>query len=203
MRQTIFVLVVAFALVSGTIAGTEAGEAYDFRRVSWGMSRAEVILSEDKLPLHDDFNEQEGALLYGRWTEGEPILDHLADNGIDFVLMEIIYRFYPRNRLSGAEMHLVHALPTHTDFDYTTFYQEVSSWLEGQYGKGQYQEIWEDGPKEGNHIAYIYLGELTRVTIWRTDRTGIVLIQKLVEAYGNKQIETHVIYVDRAFLDDN
>src|SRR5690625_2465382 len=170
---------------------------YDFRNTIWGMSRSEVILSEDQLPIYDQFRGGEGVLRYGRWTDGEPLLDHLSANGIRNVIMEVEYNF-DEDLLVAAEVQLQYVLIRQDPEAYAEFFTQISVWLESQYGEGEYVELWKGEPQEGNQITYIYLGELTRMTIWTTDRTAILLTQEPDEQHGATYIRTGIVYVDRA-----
>lgn len=169
----------------------------DFRRATWGMSRTEVILSEDELPFWDSFDSNgDGVLRFGRWTDGHPLVEHLISLGMGPVALEVSYYFFD-GRLVLGELHPIPVTPWSGDFTYGGFYDAVTSWLTRQYGPGQNLDIWRNGPQDGELDALVYIGELTRVTGWTLERSSLLLIQAIDER--TQRIQTVISFVDKNF----
>lgn len=176
--KKILIVFVILLISLGTFA------KYDFRKTSWGMSRDEVLLSEDMLPTEDNSL----SLSYHGIVEGE------LKNYLDHVLTyeDINYRFQ-QGLLVSAEHYIKPLLSSEPDYDHQKLYQKVSSYLESQYGPGVYKEIWLDGAKE-KKTNLIFSGKLIPITAWLTDRTGIILSQSVEAPYGIKHIYTIIFY---------
>lgn len=197
------VTVVLFAiLLVGTaawIATAESGEgiSYDFRKATWGMSRLDIILAEDKLPNWDDLRGQVRQLGY-RFTSldgDQPLIAYLKENDIEWAIADVQYELVD-DKLTSVEVTVSPPLINDANFDYLRLYDVLSLWIEEQYGEGIYTEHWKHGPKVGNMLAYIYVGELSRVTSWYRGRSIIILRQFADVHLGTEIIRTRVEFAD-------
>lgn len=192
----VLVLVSLFAINHGNASGK--GTSYDFRNTTWGMSRLDVILAEDRLPNWDDSSGGNRQIGF-RFTsfDDDPLIDYLREHGIEWIVMDIRYELTD-DRLVYSEVGAYPPLINDANFDYELLYELVSAWVDQQHGNGHYVEHWRNGPKEGDKVLYIYLDELKRETSWLTDRSIIRLEQAAHVHLGTEIIRTRITYMDRS-----
>lgn len=178
-RALAFSILLIFSLV--------AFAEYDFRNTFWGMTKEEVILSEDLLPVKD----KEDILGY-RYTLSGEMAEKLTDK---YVVEEICYSFFD-NMLVSVEQEIVPALGTLPDYDHEALYNELVLYFTEKYGEGNLIEWWASGaPKAGKRNNLLYLGELEVITIWQTEKTAILFGQARAKTLLGTQIKTSVFYI--------
>src|SRR5690606_6312473 len=107
-------------------AGTNS--SHDFRNTTWGMSRLDIIIAEDRLPNWDNANGRSRQVGY-RFTsfDDDPLIDYLKKRGIEWITTDVRYELTD-DRLVYAEVWAYPPLINDANFDHELLYDALSSW---------------------------------------------------------------------------
>jgi hypothetical protein len=178
MRNALIVLLLALVL-GGCHSRRDAPTGpFDFRHTRWGMSRAEVLASEDDDPIYSSNNR----LLYATSVIDKRVMleYHLGND-----------QLY-RTRYVLSESHVV-------DNKYVADYRDIQSVLTAKYGKPKKQEnIWKKGVAKRADLqpgVQVAIGNLSMVSSWETP--DVLIVARL--SGKDFKINCDVTYTSKAF----
>jgi hypothetical protein len=154
MKKLISILVIGFVILSAW-----GQRELDFRKVSWGMSKAQVLASED-LEL---FEQHENTLIYKTNLMGFDAITGYIFAGDKLTRSKYIFT------------------EEHTDKnDFILDYEKLKGFLKKKYGEPDIDEvIWKNEMFKDNQNLWGYcvsMGHVYYYTIWKTNRTRMGLV---------------------------
>lgn len=201
MRKTVFLLslLLFWSMTVGILDASDVN--MDFKNARWGMSKTEVILSEQDLPA----GEEDNILYYRPDFFTDSFLLELQDARLS--VFEDARYYFDGGVLVGGERTFHPVIMNDPKFDYNALFGYLVDILNSQYGHGELEEIWATGSREGEVNQLVYAGELIRTAKWSTETTQITLTQQRGNHYDTVIIQTILKYkklerlltVDEAF----
>lgn len=184
MRKTVFLLslLLFWSMTVGILDASDVN--MDFKNARWGMSKTEVILSEQDLPA----GEEDNILYYRPDFFTDSFLLELQDAGLS--VFEDARYYFDGGVLVGGERTFHPVIMNDPKFDYDALFGYLVDILNSQYGHGELEEIWATGSREGEVNQLVYAGELIRTAKWSTETTQITLTQQRGNHYGTIVIKT-------------
>jgi len=127
----------------------------DFRKTRWGMTRAEVLASEDKAPESDE----------------EKVVGFPPEQLVSCKAQPFYY--FVENTLVRAGYLIIEK---HSEANlYLSDFESISEALQSKYGKPKDSgDRWRTTHPSGDRGLALITGELTRTEIWETDRMTII-----------------------------
>lgn len=175
MKKTIIAISLLFLLLLNSIT---SGEAADFRKARWGMTKAEVIATEETEPQ----SEGNHCYLFNDTVLGRAMCVHYC-----FVKNQLVLARY---ELADKEL---------IDRKYIKHYESFQSALKRKYGAPVKEtDTWRNGAyfrdDKSQWGTAVSTGKLTRRSTWQTGTTDI----ELLLTGGNFNISCGITYQSRA-----
>ncbi len=188
MRKTVFLLslLLFWSMTVGILDASDVN--MDFKNARWGMSKTEVILSEQDLPA----GEEDNILYYRPDFFTDSFLLELQDARLS--VFEDARYYFDGGVLVGGERTFHPVIMNDPKFDYNALFGYLVDILNSQYGHGELEEIWATGSREGEVNQLVYAGELIRTAKWSTETTQITLTQQRGNHYDTVIIQTILKY---------
>ena len=188
MRKTVFLLslLLFWSMTVGILDASDVN--MDFKNARWGMSKTEVILSEQDLPA----GEEDNILYYRPDFFTDSFLLELQDARLS--VFEDARYYFDGGVLVGGERTFHPVIMNDPKFDYGALFGYLFDLLNTQYDKGELQEIWLTEPRAGEINQLVYAGELTKIAMWFTETTQITLTQRRADHYGTIIVKTTLNY---------
>src|SRR5690554_6162335 len=142
MRKTVFLLslLLFWSMTVGILDASDVN--MDFKNARWGMSKTEVILSEQDLPA----GEEDNILYYRPDFFTDSFLLELQDARLS--VFEDARYYFDGGVLVGGERTFHPVIMNDPKFDYNALFGYLVDILNSQYGHGELEEIWATGSRE-------------------------------------------------------
>ncbi|MEW6144539.1 MAG: hypothetical protein AB1598_05920 [Thermodesulfobacteriota bacterium] len=165
MKNPVTPALIAFIIFTALIdhAHAQKDPSHDFRSTRWGMTPAQVKLTENSAPVSEtDLPPYDLAVSYKGKYEG---LD--AEIGYLFTNDKLVLGGYAVTNKYGDPAQ------------YVKDYEKIKGVLAGEYGQpARDDKVWREGKEEANPEGYgkaVAEGRLVLQSAWRTPRTEIFL----------------------------